>query len=99
MRATVLSVQGRHPTNLNTTSPKPLSVLAFLTHSRVRFAGLRPPLTAPSTPLVGVAMPAQPHRSVVVRSTRNDIDPEFLRDFLAKQPNVRAIPTITFAYR
>jgi ribosome-binding factor A len=24
---------------------------------------------------------------------------EFLRDFLAKQPNVRAIPTITFAYR
>ena len=58
------------------TSPKPLSVLAFLTPSRVRFAGLRPPLTAPSTlatPLVGVAMPAQPHRSVVVRSTRNDI--------------------------
>jgi len=24
---------------------------------------------------------------------------EFLRDFLAKQPNVRAVPMITFAYR
>ena len=24
---------------------------------------------------------------------------EFLRDFLSKQPNVRSVPTITFAYR
>ena len=24
---------------------------------------------------------------------------EFLRDFLAKQPNVRSVPMITFAYR
>jgi hypothetical protein len=24
---------------------------------------------------------------------------EFLRDFLSKQPNVRAVPMITFAYR
>jgi hypothetical protein len=24
---------------------------------------------------------------------------EFLRDFLSKQPNVRAIPMISFAYR
>jgi len=35
-------------------------------------------LTAPSTLatlLVGVAMYAQPHRSLVAGSTRNDIDP------------------------
>ena len=62
------------------TSPKPLSVLAFLTPSRVRFAGLRPPLTASSTPATSrlwIAEHLSWRRWPAASSTRNDIDPMF----------------------
>ncbi len=60
------------------TSPKPLSVLAFLTLSRVRFAGLRPPLTAPSTRAtmrLGVGLHRRRQKAAGGRFHRNDIEP------------------------
>jgi len=52
--------------------------LAFLTPSRVRFAGLRPPFAASSTPetaLLGVAEDLGWRPWPAVCSTRNDIEP------------------------
>jgi hypothetical protein len=43
--------RARGPDANPASNPKPLSVKAFSMPSRVRCAGLRPPLTAPNTPL------------------------------------------------
>lgn len=66
---------GRWPQNA-ATSPEPFSILAFPTRSRVRDAGLRPPLAAPSALtmlplLVGVCAGQS---SVAGASTQNVID-------------------------
>jgi hypothetical protein len=70
-RARALAAEGRN-------QPHALERMAFLMPSRVRFAGLHPPLTASSTlatPPLRIAEDLGWWWWPVVCSTRNDIDP------------------------